>query len=87
MGGKIQAMATVFAAVVVALAAGIFPGCSSSVHETQTACARAKVGGKIVCLRAQERCRSRYERIYRSYGLTCRKGVLRERSFIAPANP
>ena len=48
---------------------------------------RAKVGGKVVCLRPGERCSSRYERIYRSYGLTCRKGFLRERNFIGPANP
>jgi hypothetical protein len=87
MGGKIQAMATVLAAAVVALAATIFPGCSSSVHQTQTACARAKVGGHVVCLRPQERCQSRYERIYRSYGLTCKAGALRERSYIGPANP
>jgi hypothetical protein len=48
---------------------------------------RAKVGGKVVCLRPRERCSSRYERIYRSYGLTCRKGTLRERNYIGPATP
>jgi hypothetical protein len=87
MGGKIQAMASVFAAAFVALAATIFPGCSSSVHRTELACARAKIGGKIVCLRPQGRCQARYERIYRSYGLTCKAGALRERSYIGPANP
>ena len=50
-------------------------------------CIRAKVGGKVVCLRPGERCESRHERIYRSYGLTCRNGVLRERNFVAPPNP
>jgi hypothetical protein len=80
-------MATVFAAAVVALAATIFPGCSSSIQRTQVACARAKVGGKIVCLKPHERCRARYERIYRSYGLTCKESVLRERNYIGPANP
>jgi hypothetical protein len=43
--------------------------------------------GKVVCVKPGERCRARYERIYRSYGLTCRKGALRERNFIGPANP
>jgi hypothetical protein len=44
-------------------------------------------GGKVVCLKPGERCRSSHERIYRSYGLTCRKGILRERTYIGPANP
>jgi hypothetical protein len=48
---------------------------------------RARVGGKVVCLKPGVKCSARYERVYRSYGLTCRKGVLRERNFIGPANP
>jgi hypothetical protein len=69
------------------LLAATFPGCSTTVHQTVTPCTRAKVGGKVVCLAPRERCAARYERVYRSYGLTCRKGVLRERSYIGPANP
>jgi hypothetical protein len=88
MGGKIRGMVPpAAAALTTALFAATFPGCSTSVHQTVTACARARIGGKIVCLRPRERCQSRYERIYRSYGLTCRKGVLRERNYIGPANP
>jgi hypothetical protein len=69
------------------LLASTFPGCSTSVHQTVTPCMRAKVGGKVVCLAPRQRCAPRYERVYRSYGLTCRKGLLRERSYIGPANP
>jgi hypothetical protein len=80
--------AAAFAATFVsAFAAGFFPGCSPSLHQTVNSCIRAKVGGKVVCLRPGERCESRHERIYRSYGLTCRNGVLRERNFVAPPNP
>jgi hypothetical protein len=64
-----------------------FPGCSTSVHSSTAACMRARVGGKVVCLKPGVKCSARYERVYRSYGLTCRKGVLRERNFIGPANP
>jgi hypothetical protein len=91
MGGKIRGMAPPAAAlaatVLSALAASSFPGCSTSVHQTVTACTRAKVGGKVVCLRPRERCHARYERIYRSYGLTCRRGILRGRNYMGPANP
>jgi hypothetical protein len=74
-------------AATAALLAATFPGCSTSTHSSQTACARARIGGKIVCVKRGERCSSRYERIYRSYGLTCKKSVLRERNYIGPANP
>jgi hypothetical protein len=70
-----------------ALIAATFPSCSRTVHSSQTACARARVGGKVVCVKAGERCSARYEQIYRSYALTCRKGILRERDYIGPANP
>ncbi|HEY6151544.1 MAG TPA: hypothetical protein VIW19_13565 [Gaiellaceae bacterium] len=78
-----------YAAVLAAIAflvAG-FPGCSSYSEQHITACTRAKIGGTVVCLRPGERCQARHERIYRSYALTCRKGVLRERNYIGPANP
>jgi hypothetical protein len=74
-------------AATTALLAATFPGCSTSVQSSKTACVRARIGGKVVCVKPGERCSSRYERIYRSYGLTCRKTVLRERNFIGPANP
>jgi hypothetical protein len=87
MGGKIRRMPQLAATVGALLLAATFPGCSTTVHQTVTPCRRAKVGGKIVCLAPGRRCSARYERVYRSYGLTCRKGVLRERSYIGPANP
>jgi hypothetical protein len=87
MGGKIREMAAAAAALLSVLVVGAFPGCSQSVHKTVKACIQAKVGGKVVCLRPGERCQSRHERIYRSYGLTCRIGILRERNFVGPANP
>ena len=70
-----------------ALLLATFPSCSTSVRSSQTACAKARIGGKAVCVKPGERCQSRYERIYRGYALTCRKGVLRERNYIGPANP
>ena len=75
------------AVLAAALFGAVFPGCSTSVHQTVTACTQARIGGKLVCLRPGERCRSSHERIYRSYALTCRKGILRERNYIGPANP
>jgi len=74
-----------------ALLVAAFPGCTTSLHSTKAACAQARVAGKTVCLRPHERCDSRYERIYRSYGLTCKRGVdgsrLRERNYVGPPNP
>jgi hypothetical protein len=70
-----------------ALLAAFFPGCATTVHSSQTACAKARIAGKNVCLRPRERCASRYERIYRSYGLTCKQGVLRQRTYIGKPNP
>jgi hypothetical protein len=74
-------------AATAALLAATFPGCTSYSEQHLTACSRAKIAGKVVCLRPGERCSSRHERIYRSYALTCRKGVLRQRNYIGPANP
>jgi hypothetical protein len=68
-----------------ALLAATFPGCSTTVK--QSSCSRARIGGKIVCVKPGEPCSPRYERIYRSYALTCKNGVLRERNYIGPANP
>lgn len=89
MGGKIRAMAPPAAALAVAASALVaaFPGCTSSLHSTKVACTRAKVGGRLVCLRPGERCQSRHERVYRSYGVTCKDGRLRERSYIGKPNP
>ena len=70
-----------------ALLAAMFPGCSTSVQSSKTACARARIGGKVVCVKPGRLCKSRYERIYRSYALTCKGGRLRERNYIGPANP
>jgi hypothetical protein len=74
-------------AATTALLAATFPGCSTTVHQTVTPCIRAKVGGKVVCLAPGKRCAARYEHVYRSYGLTCRNALLRERNFVAPPNP
>jgi hypothetical protein len=76
------------AAAVVALAflAATFHGCSSY-QAKPTACARARIGEKIVCVKPGLRCNSRYEHAYRSYGLTCRKGILRQHNYVGPPNP
>jgi hypothetical protein len=66
-------------------ALGLFHGCSSS--SRVTSCIEARVGGKLVCLRPGERCNPRYEQTYRSFGLTCPTGILREHNYIGPANP
>jgi hypothetical protein len=88
MGGKIRRVTAALAAVLFsALAATFFPGCSSSAQRTERACAQARIGGRVVCLRPHERCERRYERVYRSYGLTCKDDRLRDRSYIGPANP
>jgi len=77
-------------AVSTLLAAG-FPGCTTSIHSSKAACTRARIGGRTVCLKPQVRCKPRYERIYRSYGLTCKRGVdgsrLRARNYVGPPNP
>jgi hypothetical protein len=73
-------------AAIAFLAAG-FPGCSSYSEQHIAPCSRAKVGGKVVCLGPGQPCRARYERVYRSYGLTCKEERLRERNYIGPANP
>jgi hypothetical protein len=82
-------MAPVAAALAAAalFALGLFQGCSSSSRVTAGPCIEARVGGKAACLGPGKRCSARHERIYRSYGLTCREGVLRQRSYIGPANP
>lgn len=77
-------------AALIALAAGLlaaFPGCSSSAHSSAAACARARVGGKVVCLKPGVKCASRYERVYRSYGLTCKGTRLGQRAYVGPPNP
>ena len=86
MGGKIKEMAYAVLAAIAVLAAG-FPGCSTTVHQSVRACIEAQIGGKIVCVRPGERCTARYERIYRTYAVTCKDGVLRERNYIGPATP
>lgn len=82
----------VLAAVSVLLGGGFLGSCSLRAAGSGTGgCARARVGGRLVCLRAGQPCEPGHERVYRSYGLTCRYGGggyrLREWSFIAPANP
>jgi hypothetical protein len=74
-------------ATVALAAAGLFHGCSPSPRVTVRPCIEARVGGKPACLAPGKRCAARYERVYRSYALTCRKGVLRGRNYIAPPNP
>lgn len=64
-----------------------FPGCSTAVHSSATACAQARVGAKVVCLKPGVKCAARHERVYRSYALTCKAGRLRERNYVGPANP
>jgi hypothetical protein len=78
---------TTVATVVVSGLLTLFAGCSSSNHSSKSACIPARIGGQSVCLKPGVRCKPPQERVYRSYGLTCRKGVLRQRNYIGPANP
>lgn len=39
----------------------------------QTACTRAKIGGKRKCIARGQYCARRYERDYERYGFTCSK--------------
>jgi hypothetical protein len=79
----------VLAAASAFFASGFVGSCSreSSRSASGGACTQARVGGRSVCLRKGLVCQRRYERIYRSYALTCRLGRLRERNYIGPANP
>ena len=82
----------VLATAAVFLATGFLGSCSwKTSHSSARACVPARVGGKAVCLKRGQACERRYERVYRSYGLTCRRGPagyrLRERTYIGPANP
>jgi hypothetical protein len=79
------------AVVSILLGSGFLWSCSGTSSHSAGACSRARVGGKLTCLRAGAACQPAHERVYRSYGLTCRPAGgayrLRERNFIAPANP
>jgi hypothetical protein len=81
----------VLAPVAILLGCGFLGSCSGTSSRSAGGCSRARVDGKATCLRAGERCKPAHERVYRSYGLTCKLGAggyrLRERTFIAPANP
>jgi hypothetical protein len=81
----------VLAAVSVLLGGGFLGSCSGASSRSAGGCARARVGGRVVCLRAGRACEPGHERVYRSYGLTCKPGAggyrLRERTFIGPPNP
>jgi hypothetical protein len=82
----------VLAALAILFGCGFLGSCSrSSSRSAGGGCSRARVGGKLTCLRTGERCKPGHERVYRSYGLTCKPGAggyrLRERIFIGPANP
>jgi hypothetical protein len=84
----------VLAAASAFLASGFVGSCSRESSRSGSGgggCAQARVGGRSVCLKPGIACRRRYERVYRSYGLTCRLGPagykLRERTYIGPANP
>jgi hypothetical protein len=86
--GPVLALATLSAF----LAMGFIGSCSRGSSSTGGGgCARARVGGRVVCLRQGLRCEPRHERVYRSYGLTCRRAPdgyrLRERAFVGPPNP
>jgi hypothetical protein len=81
----------VLAALAIMLGSGFFGSCSRSSSRSAGGCSQARVGGKLTCLQTGQRCRPGHERVYRSYGLTCKLDAggyrLRERTFIGPANP
>jgi hypothetical protein len=80
------------AAVSILIGSGFIGSCSrGSSSSGAGGCERARVGGKLTCLRPGLACGPRHERVYRSYGLTCKAGPdgyrLRERTFIGKPNP
>jgi hypothetical protein len=81
----------VLATLAILLGCGFLGSCSRTTSRSAGGCSQARVGGKVSCLRAGERCKLGHERVYRSYGLTCKPAAggyrLRERIFIGPANP
>jgi hypothetical protein len=92
--GNARRVASVLAlaALSAVIAAGFTWSCAgTSTGSGNAACARAKIAGRVVCLKPNVHCERSHERVYRSYGLTC---VLRDdgfrleqRNFIAPPNP
>jgi hypothetical protein len=80
------------AVVSILIGGGFLGSCSRGSSSSGTGgCARARVGGKLTCLRTGLACAPHHERVYRSYGLTCKRGPegyrLRERTFIGKPNP
>jgi hypothetical protein len=86
--GSILALAAISAAI----ATGFTWSCTgSSSGSSAMHCIRARIAGRIVCLKPNVRCVRAHERVYRSYGLTCVLRAdgyrLQQRTFIAPPNP
>ena len=79
------------AGIAILLGSGFLGSCSGTSSRSAGACVQARVGGRLTCLETGQRCKPGHERVYRSYGLTCKPRAggyrLRERTFIAPANP
>jgi hypothetical protein len=79
------------AAISVLFGSGFLGSCTRGSSSSGGGCARARVGGKLTCLRPGQACEPAHEHVYRSYGLTCRPAAdghrLRERVFNGPANP
>ncbi len=61
----------------VAVGAGAAAGSPSASHAAapvaQTACMRARIGGRRKCIARGQYCARRYERDYERYGFTCSK--------------
>ena len=75
------AMSALAAAASGALAAG------DAAHRTDACPAgskRAVIGGKVKCLRAGQRCKPRYQAVYRRAGFTCANGRLHKRAAAPP---
>src|SRR5438132_8376518 len=48
---------------------------------------RAVIGGKVKCLRAGQKCATRYQAAYKRYGFMCVSGHLRKRPVAPPPPP
>jgi hypothetical protein len=48
---------------------------------------RAVIGAQVKCLRAGQKCKSRFRASYKKYGFTCVGGRLRKRSVVPPPQP
>jgi hypothetical protein len=73
--------------VLVSVAASTALGRNAARPDSTAACAKARIGGKSVCLRAGTACKATYNSIYKKHGFTCIAGHLRKTQTAKPPAP